>query len=238
MIYPNQLIKKGSKNSIAVKAIKGRLNVLIGSTLDVTNSNFGDSTEAVVKQFQRKSQLIDDGIVGELTWDRLFTDYTEQPPSASTLALRAVEIADTQTFVREKTGRNDGKEVEGYLASIGLGKGYAWCAAFVYWCFDKASKDLGIANPVLRTGGVLRLWNETPIKHRVKTPQPGDIFIMDFGKGNGHTGIVSEVRGSKIYTVEGNTSADPTYAGADREGNGVFERVRNISSINKGFLRF
>ena len=49
-------------------------------------------------------------------------------------------IAETYTSqigVREATGRNDGKQVELYLKSVGLGKGYAWCSAFVRWCFDK-----------------------------------------------------------------------------------------------------
>lgn len=83
----------------------------------------------------------------------------------------------------------------------------------------------------------MRQWNENPISRRVKVPQAGDIFIMDFGKGTGHTGIVTKVVGTKVYTIEGNTSSQPGSAVQDREGNGVFERAREISSI-KGFLRF
>lgn len=237
MTYPNELIKKGSTNIVAVKAIKVRLNQLIGSALDVNNGNFGDSTEAVVKQFQKKNQLVQDGVVGELTWERLFTISKEQPITSNLLRIRAVEIADTQLFVREKTGKNDGKEVEEYLRGVGLGKGYAWCAAFVYWCFQKASEELKVPNPLIKTAGVLDHWNRTKGKKITNNPQEGDIFIMDFGKGAGHTGIVSEVKNGKIYTIEGNTSADPTYAGEDREGNGVFERQRSLSSI-KGYIRY
>jgi hypothetical protein len=44
----------------------------------------------------------------------------------------------SQVGVRERTGRNDGVEVEAYLRSVGLGKGYPWCAAFTNWCLLQA----------------------------------------------------------------------------------------------------
>jgi hypothetical protein len=40
------------------------------------------------------------------------------------------------------------------------------------------------------------------------------------------------------YTIEGNTSADPTSAVDDREGQGTYQRRRKISTINNGFLRY
>jgi hypothetical protein len=238
MLYPNQLIQKGSKNEVAVKALKLRLNEVMNSTLDPTNGNFGESTEAVVKQYQKKAQLLDDGVVGSLTWERLFTVATVVQPHSNILRIRAIEIADTQLFVRELTGKNDGKEVEAYLKDVGLAKGYPWCAAFVYWCFDEAAEALQQKNPLIKTGGVLDHWRRTKAKKILSgKPEVGDIFIMDFGKGKGHTGLVNEVKNGRIYTVEGNTSADPAYAAADRDGNGVFERNRPISTI-KGFIRY
>lgn len=236
MICPGT-IKKGSVDPVAVKSIKVRLNELLGSNLDVHNANFGDSTEQLVKIFQKQNQLIQDGIIGDLTWERLFTISTEEKPISKILRFRALEIMDTQLHVREKTGKNDGVEVEAYLKSVGLPKSYAWCMAFVYWSFDKASKELNVKNPVPKTAGVLDCFAKAKVHYEVKIPMPGDQFIMDFGKGAGHTGLVGEVRGNKIFTIEGNTSADPAYAAADREGNGVFERSRSISSI-KGFLRY
>ncbi|NGM63410.1 hypothetical protein G5B30_15980 [Sphingobacterium sp. SGG-5] len=47
-------------------------------------------------------------------------------------------IAAKELGVREATGNNDGKRVEEYLAYTHLGKGYAWCAAFVSWCYGQA----------------------------------------------------------------------------------------------------
>ena len=241
MNYCGKIIKVGSKDEVSIKAIKVRLNTLLGSKLDVQNGNFGTSTESVVKQFQKKAQLIQDGVIGELTWERLFTESTEVKPHSNLLRFRALEIADTQLFVREKTGKNDGVDVEGYLKTVGLGKGYAWCMAFVYWLFLKAATDLKVTNPVPKTAGVLDCYAKAKKLGYVidkKDVQPGDQGIMDFGGGKGHTFIVTELKGdTHVYTVEGNTSADPTYAGEDREGNGVFERNRSIASI-KAFIRY
>lgn len=238
MKYCGEIIKQGSKDEVAVKAIKVRLNTLLGSKLDTQNGNFGTSTETVVKQFQKKAQLVQDGMVGELTWERLFTEATEVKPHSNILRFRALEIADTQLFVREKTGNNDGTDVESYLKAVGLGKGYAWCMAFVFWIFQKASTELKIKNPVPKTAGVLDCYAKAKkLGYQVTEPQEGDQFIMDFGSGKGHTGLVTEVKDKSIYTVEGNTSADPTYAGEDRDGNGVFERNRSKTSI-KGYIRY
>jgi hypothetical protein len=160
----------------------------------------------------------------------------EVEPRSLVLSARAIQIARTQLFVREKTGHNDGAEVEAYLKSVKLGAGYAWCQAFVYWCFQQAAVALGTKNPLTQTAGVLDHWHRTTgekVTHdRVG---PGDIFIMDFGKGLGHTGIVSEVRLgtiNRVTTIEGNTNI----AGG-REGSGVYERLREIKTIT-GFIRY
>jgi len=238
MNYCGKIIKEGSTDSVSVKAIKVRLNDLMGSKLDVTNGNFGASTKAVVQQFQRKSLLIADGAVGELTWERLFTVILKEVPKSPILRIRALEIAKSYLYVREKTGNNDGPEVEAFLKKLGLPKGLPWCMAGVYSWFDEGAIALDILNPVPKTAGVLDCYNKAKGKYLVKgEPLPGDQFIMDFGGGKGHTGMVNEVRGERIYTVEGNTSADPTYAGQDRDGNGMFERNRAKSGM-KAFLRY
>lgn len=141
-------------------------------------------------------------------------------------------IAITQLHVREKTDNNDGPDVAKYLNSIGLGEGYSWCQAFVYWCFKQAAFELGVPNPVVKTGGVLKHWNETKAKKDGR-PDRGDLFVMAFNGGLGHIGFVERVDGAYIHTVEGNTNA-----GGSREGNGVFRRKRLISSINKGFIEY
>lgn len=233
------LIKKGTKNGKAVRELKALLNKHMGSTLDVTNPNFGDSTESVVKQFQSKKGLLADGIVGDMTWTALYNKSTCGCYNNDYIN-EVISTLSSQVGVKELTGKNDGKEVEAYLKAVGLGKGYAWCQAFIFWGFDMASKKLDMPNPMPKTAGVLDNWNKSKKYQLAKgvRPKEGDVFAMDFGKGQGHTGIVTDVIGDYIHTIEGNTSADPKLPTEDREGQGVFRRRRAISSINKGFLRY
>ena len=155
--------------------------------------------------------------------------------SAATLSQRALCIAGSQDGVSEKPkNTNSGPEVNAYLKSIGLGPGYAWCMAFVYWCVNKACLETSAKNPLVKTGGVLRQWNETTCRKIPKTSKavkPGDIFIMEFSKGTGHTGFVEKIEGSLVHTIEGNTNDD-----GSREGYEVARRTRPISSF-KGFIQ-
>lgn len=130
MDFKGELIKEGSGDAGSIRLLKIQLNERIGANLDVNNPNFGPLTKEWVQAFQRKNNLIPDGVVGELTWERLFKQSVPHPIMSANIAIRAEEIAFTQLHVRELTGRNDGPEVEKYLKSVGLGKGYAWCMAF------------------------------------------------------------------------------------------------------------
>src|SRR5689334_590246 len=109
-----------------------------------------------------------------------------------TLQQAALRIALTQLGVKEQpAGSNRGPEVDGYLLTVGLSPGYAWCAAFVYWCFHKAALELAIENPLYKTAGALMHWNQAKsrgarefyAKQALADPKmikPGQIFIMDF----------------------------------------------------------
>lgn len=152
-----------------------------------------------------------------------------------TLQEQALKVAITQLGVREAPGnKNAGKDVEKYLASVGLGKGYAWCMAFVYWCYCMAATDMARKNPLKKTAGVLDQWNARKVEYRQASPQAGDVFIMDYGKGQGHTGIIVSIdeKEGTATTIEGNTNDE-----GSREGYEVCYKVRKLSSI-KGFLRF
>ncbi|EMS8293800.1 CHAP domain-containing protein [Salmonella enterica] len=139
-----------------------------------------------------------------------------------------VKMAVSQVGVQEQPrGSNKGPEVSQYLQSVGINFPAAWCAAFVVWCHVQA----GISS-IPRTGGVLDMWNKARAEHAVTQPQPGDVFIMDFGRGKGHAGIVERVEGDTFHTIEGNTDAS-----GGREGYEVARRTRKLSSV-KGILRF
>lgn len=142
--------------------------------------------------------------------------------------MKHLEIARTQIGVHEiPKGSNKGPDIKKYLNSVGLDEGYSWCMAFVYWCCKQAYSS----NPLVKTGGVLAQWNKIDKKHRAVHPKVGDIFIMDFGGGLGHTGFVTAIEGNNIHTIEGNSNDE-----GSREGSEVCERTRKISAM-KGFIR-
>ena len=63
--------------------------------------------------------------------------------------------------------------------------------------------------------------------------EPGTIFIINLGKGKGHTGIVVSVVGNTLHTIEGNTNTNHS-----ANGIGVFALERKIEGITKGFIKY
>ena len=133
--------------------------------------------------------------------------------------------------MRELTGSNDGPRVEEYLASCRLGKGHAWCAAFVTWCYQQAgiaavksawSPDWFPKNNTIYTRGE---------KNNV-TPSKCDVFDIYFveKKRVAHVGFIDEWNEGSNYciTVEGNTNDT-----GSREGDGVYRKRRIKSQIYK-----
>lgn len=132
----------------------------------------------------------------------------------------------SQVGVREKTGNNDGRAVEMYLRSVGLGKGYSWCAAFVHWSLDSG----GLRNPITAWSPTAHnptnpVWFQQKLK---KEPLPGDVFTIWFAskKRIAHTGFFNRrINNSVFETVEGNTSEE-----GSREGDGVYKRRRSLNA--------
>ena len=60
-----------------------------------------------------------------------------------TLNQLSLKIAQSQNGVQEvPRNSNAGAAVESYLKSVGLGKGYSWCMAFVYWSVKEPQNNL------------------------------------------------------------------------------------------------
>jgi len=150
---------------------------------------------------------------------------------------KAMEIALSQVGVREVGGNNRGPDVEKYLASVGLGPGYAWCAAFVVWCYREATLRTsgGIALPLRRTAKVSRLWQHAPDRWKSAEPSIGAVYIHledpEDPDSEGHTGIVTSFTDRSLMCVEGNTNA----AGS-RLGDQVRVHPRPRSYVNAGFI--
>jgi hypothetical protein len=247
MDYPLKNIMMGELDSSIVEQIQNRLNVLGCGPIDV-DGIFGRMTINAVKTFQSRHcdlyghPLAIDGKVGMLTWVGLFGGGIANPTSVSPLQLNVLFIALKERGVLEvPPGSNSGPKVDKYLSSVGLEPGYAWCAAFVYWCFGEAANKLNRSNPVVKTAGCLDHWRKTrgykiSSKGAIDNPsliERGSIFIMSRGGGYGHTGIVKSVYDGYIDTIEGNTNKS-----LSSEGGGVFELRRKISTINIGFIKY
>lgn len=135
--------------------------------------------------------------------------------------LKVVAVARGELHVREKTGRNDGPEVERYLAYTGFKKSNPWCASFVSYVFFRA----GYWEP--RTAWSPALF---PAGRLVKEPRPADVFGIYYPglKRIAHAGLVEKVKDNWVYSIEGNSSPD-----GGREGTGVFNRLRHKRTISR-----
>jgi hypothetical protein len=261
MKYPGRVIKLGEQDARIVKAVRAQLNRMLASpgelkdALDPEATEFDAGMKSAVKLFQTRhtdsqgNPLKPDGELGPISWAALFG--AEKAPhvegTKDKLLARVLEVAagEEAKEVHEQPPRsNRGPEVDVYLKTVGVPVGNFWCAAFVYWCFEQAARSLGRPNPLFKTAGCLAHWNNAPSKGARRIPgaeatanpallRPGMIFIMDHGKGLGHTGLVEKVEDGVIVTLEGNANA----AGS-RDGGGVCRLRRKINSINKGFIDY
>lgn len=170
-------------------------------------------------------------------------------------ASRVIEIASAEVGYLEKksngqldsktgnAGSNNYTKYSRDLANAGYyqssKQGYAWCDVFVDWCHWVASgKDSKLAqNVIYQTGpygaGCTYSLRYYKAANRFVTtnPQPGDQIFFGTSQNNvTHTGIVYKVDGSKVYTIEGNTSSA---AGVVANGGGVFKKsyALNYSKI-------
>ncbi|QRQ61236.1 C40 family peptidase [Sphingobacterium multivorum] len=73
------------------------------------------------------------------------------------------EIAANEIGVREIGGDNKGPEISKYLAYVGLGDGYEWCAAFASWCYGQAGLQYRAVH------GVLRSFRKHVVVHKAKS---------------------------------------------------------------------
>ena len=115
-----------------------------------------------------------------------------------------------------------------YLHGAGLGKGYAWCAAFVKWCLSACGVDTR----------QITAWAATTFNpHNVvyaqgkllKECQHGDVLqLWDYRHGYvAHTGFIHQHITGDIYeTVEGNVNL-----GGPNAWDGVYRLKRSIKSI-------
>lgn len=109
----------------------------------------------------------------------------------------------------------------------GKKNGYAWCDAFVDWCFVQAygvamaKKLLGQPDKSLGASCTYSMRYYKSMGRLFNSPKVGDQIFFGSGSSASHTGLVYKVDGSKVYTVEGNTSGA---SGVVANGGGVFAK--------------
>ncbi len=252
MDFPGRIIKLNEADGSIVRFIAAGL-ASRGYAVTSPPGVYDTAFKSLVKLYQ--SQNVDaagrplevDGEIGSMTWGSLF-DAPVIVASGGSIATAALGMAVTQLGVLEQPpGSNAGPQVNQYLKSVGLGGGFFWCMAFVFWCFREAANQSGQANPFPKTAGCIDAWNKVKAKSpgRIITRaaalanpalvKPGQVFILDFGKGAGHTGFVRQSFGGPLRTVEGNSNAT-----GSRNGLGVFElnRRKIPDPTLKGFIDF
>ncbi len=186
---------------------------------------------------------VDDNINANSLFDSNKTNITTNPVYSgeefnnviiSDFAKEIVAIMRTQVGVMENPmDSNTGVEVREYQKSTSLsGTGWAWCAAFVCWCFQKVadSKKVSYSFKLPKTAGAYDFVNWAKrnseyieiIKDKNKI-LPGDLIIFTFS----HIGISNGVvKSGRVDTIEGNTDGK-----GSREGGGVYKKNRSLSIV-------
>jgi hypothetical protein len=115
------------------------------------------------------------------------------------LQIAAAEIGYTEE------GNNRTKYGDWFWGGKVQGSDYAWCCAFVCWCFDKA----GYAKAITKTARCQTMldWaRKNGLTLNKASAQPGDLLLYDWnadGKAN-HIGIVEKKISGGYQTIEGN----------------------------------
>lgn len=124
--------------------------------------------------------------------------------NSTSLRTKLLQIAQAEVGTKE-SGINSVKYNDWYYGRHVSGSAYPWCAVFVSWCANQAGMlNTFIPKTASCSNGMSWYSNKGWYKKRGSyTPQAGDIIY--FGGGS-HTGIVKSCDGSKVYTIEGNSS--------------------------------
>lgn len=115
----------------------------------------------------------------------------------------------------------------------GKKNGFDWCDVFVDWCFIHTfGEELGMALLCQAYQGLgagtkySANYYKTRGQYHEVNPRPGDQIFFGDGKTMWHTGIVTDVRNGRVYTIEGNTT---TAAGVIPNGGGVVEKSYSLT---------
>jgi len=87
-------------------------------------------------------------------------------------------------------------------------QGLAWCYCFVSWCLRRAGVGEDVAPNHYDCDAGMNWYKARGQFHA--TPQRGDLIYFGVPGDAQHVGIVRDVRSTRVYTYEGNTSGGST----------------------------
>jgi cell wall-associated NlpC family hydrolase len=231
-----------------VKQVQMKLQSL-GFDPGAVDGEYGATTAAAVRAFQKQNKLKPDGVVGVETRKllraaktaavaRQLAQVKPAKPGAATPGSRALAEALKYIGISEKP-MNSNKTQFGKWFGV---DGVPWCNIFVSYCFKNA------ANKVIGKGGkgagiyangctyvpTTEAWLRSTGQWVGRTtPQPGDIAIFNWDGGvPDHIGIVEKYVGDGTFLcIEGNTAV-----GNDSNGGQVMRRERKLTQVD-GFGR-
>ncbi|CAM1358381.1 peptidoglycan-binding protein [Tenacibaculum xiamenense] len=207
------------------------------------DGSFGPATERAVKIFQNHNGLLATGIVDQEVFSVLtqgMVNAFETPLQANNLRDMVLEAAhlhlNQQPLELQINGEwNSGPWVRSYMDGND-GSIWFWCMGFVQTIIDQAASALGkdftklmpltyscdtVGQKGVQEGSLHRYQQ---LRKKPSFMKPGDIFLIQKSKFDWvHTGIITEIEGDTIQTVEGNTNQ----AGS-RNGIAVMKRIRNF----------
>ncbi len=164
-----------------------------------------------------------------LPWYLLFGQQRYNVFVDSLLVEKSRDILFAQLGVRE-AGRNRGEMVDVYNKVVGLPLGSPYCQAGQYYCYWKASRDLGrIYNnyPVPRNGMAIStfyLAKRTGEKSKYEASVDAFIVWKHREGASGHIErIIGVMKKGWVKTIGFNTGSQ-----SQDDGEGVFEKKRNI----------
>ena len=140
-----------------------------------------------------------------------YVGVCEDPPNSNKV------VFNTKFYGREVSGAN-----------------YPWCCAFIWYIHKEAGVDIKKTASCAELG----TWFKNNGKFKTSDPKVGDIVFFKFSgssRWTNHVGLVIEVNGNTLTTIEGNTSSDNK--GSQSNGGMVAIRSRKINSSVVGVGR-